>query len=278
MLTLAGHSFQFPLLPLEGACQVTAALQLPAIDIGALKGYAHVDPDEIEADPWAIADRINRATAQAGLVVSDLFPSFGNGFGDRPLNHPDPAIQDLNRRRFQSFVSVARQIGSPGITLLPGVLHLDLGLAASMRLAAAAFREYLILAQESGLRLSFEAHIGSITDTPERALELVASAPGLAVTLDYSHFVARSVPEDRVHPLINHAGHVHVRQAAPGRVQTGLADGKLDFGGIVRRLRNANYAGYISLEYTWQDWEGCKNVDTVAESVLLRDMLRPLLN
>ena len=56
MPTLAGHSFQFPLLPLEGACQVTAALRLPAIDIGALKGYAHIDPDEIEADPRAIAD------------------------------------------------------------------------------------------------------------------------------------------------------------------------------------------------------------------------------
>ena len=278
MPTLAGHSFQFPLLSLEGACQVMAALQLPAIDIGALKGYAHVDPDEIEADPRAIADRINRATERAGLVVSDLFPSFGSGFGDRPINHPDPAIQGLNRRRFQSFVSVARQIGSPGITLLPGVLHSDVGLAASMRLAAAAFREYLIVARESALRLSFEAHIGSITDTPERALELVASAPGLTVTLDYSHFVARNVSEERVHPLINHAGHVHVRQAAPGRVQTGLADGTLDFGDIVRRLLNANYVGFITLEYTWQDWEGCKNVDTVAESVLLRDVLRPLLN
>jgi sugar phosphate isomerase/epimerase len=278
VIKIAGHSFQFPLLPLEGACQVMAALKLSAIDIGALKGYAHVDPDEIEANPRATADRIRRATEQSQLAVSDFFPSFGAGFGDRPINHPDRSVQAANQQRFKAFAEVARQIGSPGITLLPGIVHPGIGHEASMELAAAALGECVALARDAGLRLSFEPHLGSVTDTPERSLELLGSVPGLAVTLDYSHFVARHIPEARVHPLIESAGHVHVRQARPGRVQMGAAGGTLDIGDIVRRLRSANYGGYIAIEYTWQDWEGCKNVDTLAETVLLRDLLQMSLN
>jgi hypothetical protein len=61
-------------------------------------------------------------------------------------------------------------------------------------------------------------------------------------------------------------------------VQMGAAGGTLDIGDIVRRLRSANYDGYIAIEYTWQDWEGCKNVDTLAETVLMRDLLQMSLN
>ena len=276
-MQLAAHSFEFPTLSLENTCRVIAALELPAVDIGALKGYAHIDPDEIEADPAGVARRIQQATGRCGLAVSDLFPSFGQGFADRPINDPDPSVRTANRRRFEAFVETARSIGSPGITLLPGVLHPELGVEDSLELSAAAFRECLPIAQEAGLRLSFEGHIGSIVDTPELALSLVDRAPGLTVTLDYSHFIAQNISPERIHLLIPSTGHVHLRQARPGRVQVGAAEGTLDFVDITRRLQLAGYEGYVTIEFTWQDWEGCKNVDNVAESIIIRDMLRPVL-
>ena len=276
-MQLAAHSFEFPTLSFANACRVISALEMGAVDVGALKGYAHFDPDEIEANTRGTIESIRSATSSTGLVVSDFFPSFGSGFGARPVNDPDPEVRSANLRRFKAFVEVAGEIGSPGITLLPGVLNPQLGLEGSLELAAVTFQEYLPLAQQAGLRLSFEGHIGSVVDTPELVMELVRRVPGLTVTLDYSHFVAQRVAVEKVHSLIKKTGHVHLRQARPGRVQVGAADGTLDFVDLTRRLQAADYTGYLAIEFTWQDWEGCKNVDNVAESIIIRDALKPLL-
>jgi sugar phosphate isomerase/epimerase len=257
---------------------VIAALELPAVDVGALKGYAHLDPDDLEGDPAAIAARIRRAAASNGLLVSDLFPSFGAGFDDRPLNDPRAGVRAANRRRFLAFIDVARRCGSAGMTLLPGVIHDDLGPQGSLELSAEVFRDYVALATDAGLRLSFEGHMGSVAESPARALALMDLAPGLKITLDYSHFVALGYTESEIDPLMVRTGHFHFRQARPGRVQVGQAEGVLDPVQVVRRLQAAGYDGFFTIEYTWQDWEGCKNVDTIAETVLVRDQVRSLLS
>jgi hypothetical protein len=80
-----------------------------------------------------------------------------------------------------------------------------------------------------------------------------------------------------LYPLFARSGHLHFRQARPGRVQAGAAEGVLDPVDIARRLLASNYSGYMTIEYTWQDWEGCKNVDVISESLLVRDLVRRLL-
>jgi hypothetical protein len=39
-------------------------------------------------------------------------------------------------------------------------------------------------------------------------------------------------------------------------------------------LQRLNYPGWICLEYVWVDWEGCNRTDNVAETILLRDLIR----
>lgn len=276
-MQLAVHSFEFPLLSLEKACEVISALEIPGVDIGALKDYAHLDPDEIEAQPALAVEQVREAVEGNDLVVADFFPSFGAGFSDRPINHPDAEVRRANRERFKVFVGVACRIGSPGITLLPGIIFPKLGAQASLELAAQAFRELLPFSTQAGLRLSFEAHLGGLLDTPEQVLEFLDRVPGLALTLDYSHFIAKNIPIERIHPLLAKSGHIHFRQARPGMVQVGAKEGVLDPTDIARRLLAAGYSGYFSIEYTWQDWEGCKNVDTISETILVRDQICPLL-
>ena len=277
-MRLAVHSFQFPLLSLESACRVVAALDINAIDIGALKGYAHLDPDEIEDRPHEIIARTMSACGEHGLCISDILPSFGLGTKDRPLNDLDSAVRAANARRFQTFVQVAQAVGSPGVTLLPGLVHPSLGPGGSLALAAQVLSEYVHVAQEAGLRLSFEGHLGSVASTPQLALDLVRQVPGLSVTLDYSHFIAQGFTEEQVDSLVPFTGHVHFRQARPGRVQVGAAEGVLDSVRLVRKLQSVGYAGYFTIEYTWQDWEDCKNVDTVSETILIRDAVIPVIN
>jgi sugar phosphate isomerase/epimerase len=165
-------------------------------------------------------------------------------------------------------------VGCPGITLLPGVIWEELGPDASFDLAAQALGELVDLGRSAGLRVSIEPHLESVVEEPERALRLVEAVPGLQFTLDYTHFVAAGIPPERVHPLVPYAGHVHARQGAPGMLQASHNEGTIDYADIIRRLAAAGYGGFLSVEYTWQEWRGCNRLDVLSESVLLRDSLR----
>ncbi len=276
-MELTCTSFSFPLLSFEDALKVIALLGIPSFDVGAHQGGCHIQPAEVEESPRAVADRIRRASAEAGLRVSDFFATFGDGFRDRPVNSLNPAEREANFRRFRALVQVSKDVGARGITLLPGVVWDEVGAERSFEIAARELRRLVPAARDAGLRLSVEAHLESVVEPPDRALALMEAVPGLQLTLDYSHFVALGYEPADVHPLLPHAGHFHARQARPGYLQANHRDGVLDFPDIVSRLHAAGYEGDICLEYTWQEWRGANNVDVLMESILLRDLLRPLL-
>jgi sugar phosphate isomerase/epimerase len=267
-------SFSFPLLSFERALQAIALLEIPRYDIGAHEGASHIQPSQVEADPQRVAQRIHHAAGAAGLQASDFFATFGHGFRDRPVNAPERAVRDANLTRFRAIVACARTIGARGITLLPGVVWDDLGPERSFDLSVEALRELLAVASDGGLRLSVEAHLESVAESPELARRLCDQVPGLKLTLDYSHFVAGGHSPDEVHGLVRYAGHFHARQAGPGQLQAGSKDGTLDFDDIVGRLAAANYDGDLCVEYTWQEWRDCWHQDVVSESIVLRDQLR----
>jgi sugar phosphate isomerase/epimerase len=273
-MELTCTSFSFPLLPFETSLRQIALLEIRYVDLGAHADGPHLQPGRIEDNPLREADLVTRAVDAAGLGIADLFPTFGQGFRDRPVNTPDPAVRSSNRRRFEAFVEFCRRAECPGITLLPGVVWPDLGQERSFELSRDALTELVAIARDAGLRVSVEAHLESVVEQPEQALALVEAVPGLQLTLDYSHFIAGGIPAERIHPLLPHAGHFHARQAAPGHLQRPRREGTIDFPDIVRRLRAAGYPGFLCVEYTWQEWRGCNTEDVVSETVLLRDELR----
>ncbi len=267
-------SLSFPMLSFAEAATVIALIGIPNLDVGAHEGGCHVQPSQLEANPSQVAEELRRAIDEAGVGVSDLFPTFGHGFRERPVNTPDAAEREANLRRLRAIVGVCRQIGARGITLLPGVIWDDLGPDRSFELSVAELRRLVSVVNDAGLRLSVECHLESVAETPARTLALVQAVPGLRLTLDYSHFVANGFSPDDVHPLVPHAGHFHARQARNGLVQANHWEGTLDFDDIVGRLKAAGYPGDLCVEYTWQEWRGANNVDVLSESVLLRDQLK----
>ncbi len=270
-------SFSFPLLSFEASLRAIALLEIPRFDVGAHEGATHIQPSEVEVDPGAVGDRIRRAADEARLTASDFFPTFGHGFRDRPVNVPDATTHAANLRRFRAIVACARSIGARGITLLPGVIWNDLGPERSFALSVERLRAFVPLAHDAGLRLSIEAHLESVAESPASAAALIAAVPGLSLTLDYSHFVAGGHPAEAVHALLPLAGHFHARQANATALQAGCHDGTLDFDDIISRLVAAGYTGDICVEYTYQDWRDCWHQDVVSESILLRDQIRRLI-
>lgn len=276
-MRLTCTSFSFPLLSFEASAKVIALSGIPNLDVGAHQGGPHIQPAEVEERAAAVAERIRRAAGEAGLGVSDFFATFGDGFRDRPVNTLNPAEREANLRRFRAIVEVSKSIGARGITLLPGVVWDEVGVEGSFDLAVRELRRLLPIAQDAGLRLSVEAHLESVVEPPDRAIALMQAVPGLRLTLDYSHFIANGYQPEDVHPLLPHAGHFHARQARRGFLQASHREGTLDFPDIVRRLHGVGYAGDICVEYTWQEWRGANNVDVLMETILLRDLLQPLI-
>ena len=273
-MELTCTSFSFPLLPFETSLRQIALLDIPNVDLGAHADGPHLQPAAIEENPGRQADLVTRAVDASELGIADLFPTFGEGFRDRPVNTPDAAVRAANRRRFEAFVDFCKRADCPGVTLLPGVVWPDLGQERSFELSREALTELVQIGRGAGLRVSIEAHLESVVEQPEQALALVQAVPGLQLTLDYSHFIAAGVPAERIHPLLPHAGHFHARQAAPGHLQRPKHSGTIDFEDVVRRMKETGYAGRVCVEYTWQEWRGCNTEDVVSESVLLRDELR----
>jgi sugar phosphate isomerase/epimerase len=173
------------------------------------------------------------------------------------------------------MLELAVRLESPGLTILPGIEWPDdpdsferavdeLGLRAAE-------------AQREGLRFSVEPHVGSVVPTPDLARRLAETAPGVELTLDYSHFVRQGMDEESADVLIPFTRHVHVRGASPARVQESIRESTLDFERILGALAGGDYDGYLTLEYVWLQWEHCHECDNLAESILLRDRLRAAL-
>jgi sugar phosphate isomerase/epimerase len=262
-------SFSFPLLRLPAVVRLLSVLEFRWIDLCIADGDRDVRAETVQADPAAAAVRDRKVCADAGLSVVDVFCHLGRDAFDRPVNTPDVPQRRRNRERFQSYLMYASAVGAEGLTISPGT-RLPQAEDRGFGLACDELAVYARWARERGLRLSVEPHLDAIAAEPESAARLVERVPGLTLTVDYSHFVARGVDQAAVHPLLPLTGHVHLRQAAPGKLQAAGDEGVIDFGPVLDGLAGIGYRGALTLEYLWSPWRGMNRVDVVTETLLLR--------
>jgi sugar phosphate isomerase/epimerase len=175
---------------------------------------------------------------------------------------------------FHRILEFTVQCGGSHLTLLPGVHFLHEQKDDSLKRAAEELEWRSQAAEHSGIRLAIEAHLGSIVPTPGEALQLLKLAPTLTLTLDPSHFIRQGISDDMVLALVSRTSHVHARCAREGRLQAPLRDNSIDFKKYLHSLNGHEYSGWITVEYTWQEWERCNEVDIVSETILLRNLLR----
>ena len=129
-------------------------------------------------------------------------------------------------------------------------------------------------AKAQGITFSVEAHLGSIAPSPREAERLVRAVPGLTLTLDYTHFARKGLPDTAVEPLVVYASHFHARGLRKGRLQTSFAHNTIDYRRILDVMRSTGYRGYIGIEYVWTEWEHCNEVDNLSETIRFRDFFR----
>lgn len=274
-MKLACADFTFPLLPHEKSLELIAALEMDGADIGLFEERSHLWPSREFAALERNAKSLRRMLDATGLQCADLFLQCAPDFETYAINHPDAARRDHAADWFRRSLDYAAIVGSTHVTGLPGVEFVGYEPAGdSFARAADELRWRVDAADSAGISFAIEAHIGSIVPNPEAALRLIDAVPGLTLTLDYTHFTLIGMPDEKIEPLCAHASHFHTRGARAGRLQAPFKENTIDYARVMQALREADYRGWVGIEYVWIDWEHCNECDNVSETILLRDYLR----
>lgn len=272
-LKLSCADFSFPLLPHEAALELISLLELRGADIGLFAGRSHLRPETELRAPEKNGAALRRRLGQHGLATADIFLQVHEHFTDFAVNHPEASRRKFARGQFLRTLDYAAAAGSRHITILPGVNFKNESRATSLAVAAEELSWRVERAGTMKLAVAAEPHVGSIADTPERALQLAALAPGLGLALDYAHFTRAGFPDHLIEPLAACATHFHARCARKGRLQSSFKENTIDFRRALRALNHHSFKGWLALEYVWIDWEHCNEVDVLSETVQLRDHL-----
>jgi sugar phosphate isomerase/epimerase len=272
-LRLATADYSFPKLEWEQTLRLARDIGMQAMDIGLFAGRSHLDPDEALANVPQAAARVSAALGASGLEIADVFGQPGKVFEENAVNHPDLAVRRRARDFFHRILEFATRCNAKHLTLLPGVHFPPEAYEDSLKRCAEELAWRAETAARMGVVLAVEAHIGSIAPTPGEASRLIGLVPGLTLTLDYTHFTYQGFPDEEIEPLLAYASHFHARGACRGKIQASVKENTIDYPRALRAMERMNYSGFLVLEYVWVDWMGCNQVDSLSETILLRDLL-----
>lgn len=273
-LPLACADFTFPLVSHDTALSLVSMLEFDGVDIGLFEKRSHLWPSEEFKRLASSAKQLKKKVGDRGIRVADIFIQLELDFIAYAINHPSAERRRNARSGFLKTLEYASNVESPHVTTLPGVYFDDEAREESWKRCAEELAWRVEQARSHGIVFGIEAHIGSIVPEPKAAKRLVESVPGLTLTLDYTHFARRGMPDSAVEPLIAHASHFHVRGARKGRLQTSFKNNTIDYRRVVQAMKKTGYKGYLGVEYVWTEWERCNEVDNLSETILFRDFLR----
>lgn len=278
-MKLAVGNWSFEVLPLEATLMVCKSLGFDAVDIAGFhdRGHCSFEPADVLTNPQKQADILTPLLEKYQLTVTDYFTQFGAAPALHSLNDIDQTIRERNMEYVRGAAQFSKLIGSPGITILPGVDHVQRSLAENLAVSIDYLRKAVAIASEYGIEVRFEPHMSSVAYTPELALQLIDAVPGLKITLDYAHFILQYIPIERINALIPYTGHVHVRQARYGKLQVAHSEGIIDYPDVISRLKALGYDGTMSCEYVCADWFEVNRNDTLYETSVAREMLLPYI-
>ena len=276
MIRVAGSTFAFGNMNLEDSCAILKEMGFKYADVGACgwSSFKEWVPQQVVKnidDPDGEADRIRRVTEANGLQIAELFiVDFGEA-----INHPDQESRKRSREMFTKMAKVAQKAGFKSMMMIPGNVHEDMGqtFEQAFQLSVEQLTAMVNIAEEHGMHCNIEPCIFSVAHHPDNAVRLAKAVPGLGLTVDYAHQVQLDLGHDDIEPLHAYANHFQAKQSAPGEFQAKPDEGVVDFGRVVRKMKQDGFDGVISVEFVSSPEVLEKGWDIRNESARLKEIL-----
>ena len=233
---------------LEEAVSGARQLGFTDMDLLVIEGWVHVNPSDLAADPEGTTARVDAVLGEHGVRPIALNAGLGVLLHDRSA-----AACERRHRETEALARFAQHYGIGVSGMQPSLTGLDGPPEELFRDSVASLAQMVQVAEPRGLTLALECHVRSVFETLPEALRLVDEAPWLSFAYDPSHFVMAGIDLRETLPLLRRAGHVHLRDAAAGRMQAPMGEGEVDFDWLFGALRDAGYAGDASIEYLESD-------------------------
>jgi sugar phosphate isomerase/epimerase len=271
-MQLAGAAWSWVGATLAESVAIYRALGVHAIDLIAVPG-SRLDTYQIAADPKGQAERF----CDLGVALSNLLVFFGTDFRDRAINSPDPAVRANNLVTFGRLLEFCTSAGMYSMTVLPGVEQQPHSRGQALAWAASVLNDMNRMARDAGVLLVYEPHVDSILQNPQDVQDFMDLSGEVKLVIDYSHGVSLGYTQSDLDVLIPYAGHVHLRQAAPHKLQTRWDEGVIDFPALIGRLKQTGYRGFLTLEYEHDKFWNMDQCDVLTETIKMRNAVLPSL-
>lgn len=190
-----------------------------------------------------------------GLILSTglELPSIA---GHAPILEPDPANLAANLARVRAAFDLAVDLAGPAGP--PCVVLMGYGASetyeAEREMIAERFQRLAEDANERGVTIALEFHVGQAIDRPERVLWLLdrVNHPSFRLNHDVSHFdvMGYSIP-DSVRPVVGQVVHTHMKDQRgryPNHEFLTPGDGDYDYVSYLREMAAGGYRGFITVE------------------------------
>ena len=265
-MKLSVTTWSFPKLNLDEIAGLARVLGIEAIDLGYFYDGT-LDKQRVLDDPRGYGEEL---AARLPVRVANLYHLFGSDLHERNLSLP-PNPQ--NFRDARCAIEFASAVGADSVFFLPGMINPDQSRDEAITASANALKPIVEEGQDAGIVITVEPHVHGVLESPADTLKLLERAPGLRLTLDPAHFIALGYVQREIEQLIPYAGHVHLRQARQGCLQSKMELGTINFPAFFAALRDAGYDGWMSAEYVHQSYMDTLYDDVLTETVKMRDCL-----
>ncbi len=241
-LSLAAYSFRKylkeekpPTMTLDDFIRLCADLDLDGTEL-----TSYYFPENFDE---AYLMHVKQLTFRLGLDISGT--AIANDFCLPPGEARDKTLAHTRK-----WIDYAALMGAPVIRIFAGQVPAGDTEQAAIDRCAAGINESLDYAAQKGVCLALENH-GGITSTPEqmfKIIEQVKDSPWFGVNLDGGNFRTAD-PYSDLAKIAPYAINVQLKtDLSPGGKREDA-----DLARIVRILADANYRGYMVLEYEWAE-------------------------
>jgi sugar phosphate isomerase/epimerase len=239
-LSLAAYSFnkalnlKSPTMTLFDFIDFAADLPLDAVELTSYYFQETTD---------AYLEKLKEHCAKKKLAISGV--PVGNTF-----TYKDDAKRADEIRKVKEWTARAAKLGAKTVRIFAGSLEKGETLADAQERVVSAIRECCETAEKLGVYLALENHHG-ITDSAEHLLDLVkpVKSSALGVNIDTGNFNTADPYED----IAKIAPYGVVAQVKTEVNPGGKKKQEADLGRVVKILKDANFHGYVALEYEAAD-------------------------